>query len=221
MNGSALAVNWASGHVAAILEAWYPGESGGTAVAQALAGDFSPAGRLPVTFYKSVQQLPPFENYSMANRTYRYFNGEPLYRFGYGLSYTTFRYSDPQTSLPSISADGTVKLSALVTNTGAMGSDEVVQLYLTHQGIPGAPLRELHGFQRIHLLRGQSRRVTFSLRDRDLSVVDADGQRRIRSGLIQAWIGNGQPATHATSTMPASVGVTMHFNITSEELLPE
>ncbi|HUZ04517.1 MAG TPA: glycoside hydrolase family 3 C-terminal domain-containing protein, partial [Acidobacteriaceae bacterium] len=221
MNGSALAVNWASEHVAAILEAWYPGEAGGTAVAEALAGDFSPAGRLPITFYKSVQQLPPFDNYSMADRTYRYFSGDPLYPFGYGLSYTKFRYSDPQTSSSSIPATGTVTLSALVTNTGAMDGDEVVQLYLTHNGIKEAPLQELRGFQRIHLLRGQSRRVAFTLRDRDLSLVDTDGQRRIRSGTVKAWIGGGHPATHATSATTPSAGVNTRFDITSEKILPK
>ena len=98
MNGSALAVNWANQHVPAILEAWYPGEAGGTAVAEALAGDFSPAGRLPVTFYKDLEQLPPFEDYSMAKRTYRYFSGDSLYPFGYGLSYTQFEYDKPSVS---------------------------------------------------------------------------------------------------------------------------
>jgi beta-glucosidase len=218
-NGSALAVNWANDHVPAILEAWYPGEAGGTAVAEALAGDFSPSGRLPITFYKSIEQLRAFEDYSMANRTYRYFSGEPLYPFGYGLSYTTFQYSDANTSADSITADGTVTISAKVTNQGAMDGDEVVQLYLKHEGVAGAALRELRGFQRIHLLRGQSQVVTFNLRDRDLSVVDTDGQRRIASGTVKAWIGAGQPS--ASASKPGTPGVSTQFAIASEKALPD
>jgi beta-glucosidase len=218
-NGSALAVNWANDHVPAILEAWYPGEAGGTAVAEALAGDFSPAGRLPITFYKSVDQLPAFEDYSMASRTYRYFNGDPLYPFGYGLSYTSFQYSSPRVSNESIAADGDVTISADVTNRGAMDGDEVVQLYLTHQGVPGTALKELRGFQRIHLSRGQTKAVTFSLRDRDLSIVDTDGNRRIANGAIKAWIGGGQPA--GASNKIVSNGVSTQFSITSEKTLPD
>ena len=218
-SGSALAVNWANEHVPAILEAWYPGETGGTAVAEALSGDFSPAGRLPVTFYKSLEQLPAFEDYSMAKRTYRYFSGEPLYPFGYGLSYTTFQYSDPKVSSQSITADGTLTVSAKVTNRGAMGGDEVVQLYLTHEGVAGAARRELRGFQRIHLARGQSKIVTFSLRDRDLSVVDPKGKRRIVGGTVKAWIGGGQPFAATSKFVTAGVGT--QFGITSEKTLPD
>ncbi|HEY2119793.1 MAG TPA: glycoside hydrolase family 3 C-terminal domain-containing protein [Candidatus Acidoferrum sp.] len=219
MNGSALSVNWANEHVSAILEAWYPGEAGGTAVAEALAGDFSPAGRLPITFYKSIEQLPPFEDYSMANRTYRYFKGEPLFPFGYGLSYTKFRYSNPRVSSESIPADGSLTVSAEVTNSGAMDSDEVVQLYLTHENVDGAALKELHGFQRIHLVHGQRKTVTFSLRDRDLSVVDSEGKRHIVNAEIKAWIGGGQPA--ATTEKFANDGVSAKFKITSEATLPD
>jgi len=216
MNGSALAVNWASQHVAAILEAWYPGEAGGTAVAESLAGDFSPAGRLPVTFYKSLEQLPAFEDYSMARRTYRYFNSEPLYSFGYGLSYTQFEYRQPRVSRESMSADDSVTVSADVVNGGAMASDEVVQLYLTHTGLAGAPLRELRGFKRIHLAPGQSKNVAFTLRDRDLSVVDADGKRQITTGQVRAWIGGGQPSGKTTKV----AGVSAAFEITSAKVLP-
>jgi beta-glucosidase len=217
-NGSALAVNWANDHVPAILEAWYPGEAGGTAVAEALAGDFSPAGRLPLTFYKSVDQLPPFEDYSMANRTYRYFSGDPLYPFGYGLSYTTFQYTNPQVSSESVPADGDVRISANVTNRGAVDGDEVVQLYLTHEGVAGTALKQLRGFQRIHLARGQSKVVTFSLRDRDLSIVNTDGKRLIVTGTIKAWIGGGQPNG---PNKPVSDGVSTQFKISSERTLPE
>jgi beta-glucosidase len=216
MNGSALAVNWANHHVPAILEAWYPGEAGGAAVAEALAGDFSPAGRLPVTYYKSLEQLPPFEDYSMARRTYRYFSGDPLFPFGYGLSYTQFEYGKPNVSSEAISADDSVTVSADVINRGAMASDEVVQLYLTHTGVAGAALRELHGFKRVHLAPGQRETVNFTLRDRDLSVVDADGKRQISAGKVQVWIGGGQPS----SGVNAAAGVGAAFSITSAKVLP-
>lgn len=219
MNGSALGVNWADGKLPAILEAWYPGEEGGTAVASALAGDFSPAGRLPVTFYKSAAQLPSFEDYSMAGRTYRYFKGEPLYPFGYGLSYTSFEYGKPQIENANIPADRTLKVSVDVTNSGVVAGDEVVQLYLTHPGVAGAPLRALQGFQRIHLAKGEKRTVTFTLRDRELSIVDEAGKRRIVPGAVDVWIGGGQPVSRAGLAQPS--GVAAQFNITSGATLPD
>jgi len=215
LNGSALAVNWADENVPAILEAWYPGGEGGTAVAEALAGDFSPAGRLPVTFYKSVDQLPPFEDYAMAGRTYRYFQGEPLYPFGYGLSYTSFAYSKPKVNHRKITADDSVTLSVEVENTGPFASDEVVQLYLTHPGVAGAPIRALCGFQRLHFNRGEKRTVSFTLSGRDLSIVDEAGKRRIVPGKVEAWIGGGQPGSR-----PGPSGVSAAFSITSESVLP-
>jgi beta-glucosidase len=184
---------------------------------EALAGDFNPAGRLPVTFHLGIEQLPPFEDYSMANRSYRYFSGEPLYPFGYGLSHTTFHCGDPKLSGKSVTADGSLKISAQVTNRGAMDGEEVVQLYLTHQGMPGASLRELHGFRRIHLARGQSKTVTFQLSGRDLSIVDSDGKRRIVKRLVHAWIGGGQPA--AAQTRLGASGVETSFRIASDETL--
>ena len=220
-NGSALAVNWADSnvHIPVILEAWYPGGQGGTAVAEALAGDFSPAGRLPVTFYKSIEQLPSFDDYSMAKRTYRYFDGEPLYPFGFGLSYTSFAYSQPSVDRASISAADAVTISVEVKNTGSVAGDEVVQLYLTHAGVHGAPLRSLAGFARIHLERGEKRSVKFVLRDRDLSVVDETGKHRIVPGKVEAWIGGGQPI--ATSSLAKPAGAAAQFTITSEATLPD
>ena len=219
LNGSAVAVNWADKNIPAILEAWYPGGQGGTAVAEALAGDFSPAGRLPVTFYQSVDQLPSFDDYSMANRTYRYFRGEPLYPFGYGLSYTSFTYSEPRVDHPSVAADGSVTISAQVQNSGATASDEVVELYLTHRGVSGAPIRALRGFQRIHLNRGQKQRVSFTLSGRDLSIVDEAGKRRIVRGEVETWIGGGQPEVRAG--LPKTAGAAASFKITSEAALPD
>jgi len=219
MNGSALAVNWADEKLPAIIEAWYPGEEGGAAIAEALAGDFSPGGRLPVTFYKSVDQLPAFEDYSMAKRTYRYFDGEPLYPFGYGLSYTSFEYSNPHADSKSVLATREVKVSVDVINCGTMAGDEVVQLYLTHTGVPGAPIRALKGFQRVHLERGQRKPVSFMLSDRDLSVIDEAGKHRIVPGTVQVWVGGGQPV--ARSGMPKPAGASTEFNITSEATLPD
>lgn len=219
MNGSALAVNWADENVPAILEAWYPGEEGGTAVAQAIAGDFSPAGRLPVTFYKSVDQLPAFEEYSMAKRTYRYFDGQPLYPFGYGLSFTSFAYDKARVNHPKLSAKQSATISVDVTNTGAMDGDEVVQLYLTHPDVPGAPLRALKGFQRIHLDRGQKKTASFTLSDRDLSIVDTEGKHRIVPGEVQIWLGGGQPLTR--QSQPETPGAKTQLTITSEATLPD
>ncbi|MGB7280890.1 MAG: glycoside hydrolase family 3 C-terminal domain-containing protein [Candidatus Acidiferrum sp.] len=218
-NGSALAANWANAKIPAILEAWYPGEEGGTAVAEALAGDFSPAGRLPVTFYKSVDQLPPFDDYSMANRTYRYFDGEPLYPFGFGLSYTSFSYDRPRADYAKISAGGSVTISAEVKNTGPVASDEVVELYITHPRVEGAPLRALKGFQRLHFERGEKKTVKFVLRGRDLSIVDESGKHRIVPGEVEAWIGGGQPVTPAN--LPRAAGAETHFTITSAATLPD
>jgi beta-glucosidase len=219
LNGSALAVNWADEKLPAILEAWYPGGQGGTAIAEALAGDFSPGGRLPVTFYKSTDQLPPFEDYSMAKRTYRYFDGEPLYPFGFGLSYTSFAYRNLRVDQKTVPANGSGKVSVDVTNTGAMAGDEVVQLYLTHSGVAGAPIRALQGVQRVHLARGATKTVSFSLQDRALSIVDADGKRRIVPGTVNVWIGGGQPVVR--SGLPKTSGAATKFNIASEATLPD
>jgi beta-glucosidase len=218
-NGSALAVNWADQNSPVILEAWYPGGQGGTAVAEALAGDFSPAGRLPITFYKSLDQLPAFEDYSMAKRTYRYLDGQPLYPFGYGLSYTSFTYGKPRVDHAKISAKQQVTLFVDVTNSGSMPGDEVVQLYLTHPGITGAPVRALKGFQRIHLDRGEKKTVSFVLRDRDLSIVDEAGKHRIVPGNVAVWIGGGQPT--ARPGLPKPAGAQTQFTITSEATLPD
>jgi beta-glucosidase len=218
MNGSALAINWADQNVPAILDAWYPGEEGGTAVAEAIAGDFSPAGRLPVTFYKSADQLPPFEDYSMAKRTYRYFAGEPLYPFGYGLSFTSFAYRNVRVDHAEVTAKESAKVSVDVSNTGAMAGDEVVQLYVTHPGTPGAPLRALKGFERVHLDRGETKTVSFTLSDRDLSIVDPEGQRRMVAGPVQLWIGGGQPTTRAGSP---TAGAQTQIAITGEATLPD
>jgi beta-glucosidase len=217
-SGSALSVNWANENVPAILEAWYPGESGGTAVAEILAGDVSPSGRLPVTFYKSVEQLPSFDDYSMSRRTYRYFDGEVLYPFGYGLGFSTFEYSNPQ--IKATDADGgSESISVDVANTGTIAADEIVQVYLTHEGITGAPIRELKGFRRVHLARGEKRSTTFTLNARDLSSVDESGQRLLVPGEVRVWIGGGEPIDNPRLAKPS--GAATSFRITKSETLPD
>jgi len=213
-NGSALAVNWASEHVNAILESWYAGEEGGSAIAETLSGKNNPAGRLPVTFYTGVEQLPPFEDYAMRNRTYRYFTDKPLYPFGYGLSYTTFSYSDLSLPKASIQAGDPLAAEATVTNTGTREGDEVAQLYLTFPNVPGAPLRALRSFKRVHLKPGESRRVTFELKDRDLSMVSEAGEPIVAEGAYTLSIGGRQPNMGAAT-------VTGTFQVMGTKTLPE
>jgi beta-glucosidase len=168
MGGSALAVEWAQAHVPAILMAWYPGQQGGAAVADVIFGDVNPSGRLPVTFYKSVDQLPPFADYSMQGRTYRFFAGEPLYPFGHGLSYTRFEYSNPRVAPATAAPGDTVDVSVDVRNTGTRAGPEVVQLYVraVDSAVP-APIRELRGFSRVRLDPGERRTVSFGVTPSD------------------------------------------------------
>ena len=192
-NGSALAVNWAQAHANAILEAWYPGENGGTAIAETLAGDNNPAGRLPLTFYTSLDQVPPFEDYSMKDRTYRYFTGKPLFPFGYGLSYTSFAYGSLTVPTTPVKAGESVQVQGEVKNTGSVAGDEVVELYLTQPKGYETPIRALAGFTRVHLAPGQSTHVAFMLDPRSLGQVDADGNRTIMPGEYSVYVGGGQP----------------------------
>ncbi|HEV2279959.1 MAG TPA: glycoside hydrolase family 3 C-terminal domain-containing protein, partial [Acidobacteriaceae bacterium] len=198
-NGSALAVNWAAEHANAILEAWYPGEEGGTAIAETLAGDNNPAGRLPLTFYSSLDQVPPFTDYSMKNRTYRYFHGKPLYGFGYGLSYTKFTYSDLK-GPTALKAGDPAKVEVTVTNSGPLAGDDVVELYLTQPRGFQTPLRELAGFQRVHLDPKQSAQVLFTVDPRSLGQVDEQGNRNIVPGQYTVYVGGSQPGEGETQT---------------------
>jgi beta-glucosidase len=214
MNGSALSVNWAKQHASAILEAWYSGEEGGAAVAETLSGRNNPAGRLPVTFYKSVSQLPPFDDYSMKGRSYRYFEGAPLYPFGYGLSYASFAYSGLKVPTSAVTAGSPVAAEVTVTNTGKVGGDEVIQLYLSFPKVPGAPLRALRAFQRVHLESGASQNVSFELKPRDLSMVTEEGEPIVPEGEFTLSIGGGQPHTGAPY-------VAHSFQIKNRVTLPE
>jgi beta-glucosidase len=183
-------------------------------VAQTLSGRNNPAGRLPVTFYKDVSQLPPFEEYAMKARTYRYFTGKPLYPFGYGLSYTKFSYSKLTVPSGAIEAGQPVIVEATVTNTGTRAGDEVAQLYLEFPAVPGAPLRALRGFERVHLEPGASQTVHFELKPRDLSMVTEAGEPIVAEGDYAVSVGGGQPDTGAAA-------VAGSFKISGTLALPE
>jgi beta-glucosidase len=163
-SGSAMAMPWEAEHLPAILQAWYPGEEGGRAVAEVLFGDYNPAGRLPITFYRSTADLPAFTNYSMADRTYRYFTGKPLYAFGHGLSYTRFDYSKPSLAAKKVKADGTLTVTFKVRNSGKVDGDEVAQVYFAHVASPvPQPIEALCAFQRVHVAAGKSMKVSLDI----------------------------------------------------------
>jgi beta-glucosidase len=193
LNGSAVSVNWAREHVPAIVEAWYPGQAGGDALADVLFGDYNPAGRLPVTFYQSAGQLPPFTDYNMKGRTYRFFTGEPLFPFGFGLSYTTFAYQNLK--LPGAVRPGEdVKLTVEVENKGEIAGDEVVQIYVKRvDSATGAPIRSLAAFQRVAMRPREKKTVQIGLSARQLSVVTADGRRMAEPGAFEISAGGKQP----------------------------
>jgi beta-glucosidase len=214
MSGSAVSLNWAAGHVPAIIQAWYPGGEGGQAVAELIAGDFSPAGRLPVTFYKSAADLPPFKDYGMQGRTYKYFKGEPLYPFGHGLSYTHFSYKLAAPAPRTVCAGCAVKVAVDVKNDGSRAGDEVVQVYVARPGFPAAPNRTLVRFMRVALQPGEKRRLTFDLDGKALSTVDAAGKRNVEAGPADVWIGGGQPG-------PQTSGVALKVNVKGRRSLPQ
>jgi beta-glucosidase len=213
-SGSPLAVNWAAKNADAIVESWYGGEEGGTAVADILSGAYNPSGRLPVTFYTSVKQLPAFEDYSMANRTYRYFKGKPLYPFGYGLSYTKYSYSGLKLSSQTVKAGDALGVDVAITNKGKVAGDEVAQLYLSFPKLPGTPLRALRGVQHVTLQPGETKTVHFDLTPRDLSSVTEAGEIKVQPGAYSLAVGGGQPGT------TKAIAVTK-FTIDGEQLLPE
>jgi beta-glucosidase len=219
MNGSALSINWADRHVGAILEAWYPGEEGGTALAEILAGDVSPSGKLPLTFYKSIDQLPAFENYGVQGHTYRYFTGEPLYPFGYGLSYSTFAFTRLMIQKSVLGASDDLVATVDVTNTGKVAGDEVVEVYVSHPAVEGAPLRSLAAIQRVKLMPGETKPVPLRISNRDLSTVGPDGTRRIVPGELRLWIGDGQPG--ARSPPRSAAGIAGSVIVQGEAVLPK
>jgi beta-glucosidase len=213
MNGSALAVTWAQQNADAILEAWYPGDGGSQAIAETLAGTNNPSGRLPITFYAGLDQLPAFEDYAMANRTYRYFKGKPLYGFGYGLSYTTFAYSNLKLSTTNLHAGDTLTVEADVKNTGKQAGEEVAELYLTPPHTDVSPNLALDGFTRVRLAPGETRHITLTLDPRTLSQVDDKGVRAVTPGNYRIILGGAQP-TETTNSQTAT------FNIEGTTELP-
>jgi beta-glucosidase len=199
MNGSAINLAWAKDNAAAILEAWYPGQSGGLAVANVLTGRSNPSGRLPLTFYRSLDDLPKFDDYTMAGRTYRYFTGMPVYPFGYGLSFTNFSYAPLKLRPTDGGAEQGLRVTTEVRNTGAVAGDEVAQLYLNFPDQPGVPRVALRGYQRVSLKPGEARTISFDLSPRDLSSVAPDGTRHVAVGQYRVSVGSGQPDTGVPS----------------------
>ena len=217
MNGSALSVNWAQAHLPAIVEAWYPGEEGGTALADVLFGDYNPSGRLPVTFYTGTDQLPPFRDYAMKGRTYRYFTGKPLYPFGYGLSYTRFSYGNLQ--LPkSVGAGQPVHGTVAVENVGDRAGDDVVELYLrpdpkgkAREIAPGQPMPRLvlADFTRLTLAPHRRTVVHFTLTPEQMRLVNADGARILQPHTWQVFVGSSQPDLAASQNNAVSGTLTV------------
>jgi beta-glucosidase len=200
LNGSAVSINWEDQHLPAIIEAWYPGQAGGTAIADVLFGDYNPAGRLPVTFYTSVRDLPDFGDYAMAGRTYRYYKGHVLYPFGFGLSYTTFHYDNLQVTPPAQPGDS-LSVTVRVTNTGAAEGDEVAETYVSalDARVP-VPIRSLRGFRRIHLQPGQSATIHFTLAPDAFTIIDDQMQRVPLAGIYSITVGGGQPGSPRPAT---------------------
>jgi beta-glucosidase len=199
LNGSALAIPWAAGHVPAIVEAWYPGQAGGDALADVLFGDYNPGGRLPITFYQSTNDLPPFEEYAMEGRTYRYFQGEPLFAFGHGLSYTTFELDNLRLEPDRVPVGAEVTLHVDVTNSGTLAGDEVVQVYIRHpEATVPRPLKELKGFKRISLQPGERKMVTFVLHTHQLGYYDQAMRYAVHPGTVEVLVG------HASDHLPLS-----------------
>jgi beta-glucosidase len=213
-SGSAVALNWAEKNADAVLAQWYPGEVGGEALASIVAGDVSPSGRLPVTFYRSSEDLPSFTDYSMKNRTYRYYTGAVLYPFGFGLSYTKFLYSQPTLSTRTLQAGDTLTATFQVKNEGVRDADEVVEAYLKQPQFKLSPKLALAGFTRVHLAAGEARAVTLTLTPRQLSQVDAEGNRAVQPGEYTLYLGGGQPDTTAPST-------SIRFQVKGTQTLPQ
>jgi beta-glucosidase len=206
--GGALAVQWAKEHADALLDAWYPGEEGGDAIAETLKGKNNPAGRLPVTFYASTSDLPAFTDYSMKNRTYRYYRGDVLYPFGYGLSYSRFSFGAPQVNAKTITAGAPAVVTTMVRNTSARDGDEVAELYIKPPQTAVSPAVELEGFKRVHLRAGEATRVQFTLSPRQLSEVDEKGNRAVTAGDYKIYVSGGQPEA-GTPAATVSISGTM------------
>lgn len=216
LSGSALAVSWADEKVPAIIQAWYPGGEGGKAVASLIFGEYSPSGRLPVTFYRTSEELPDFRDYAMKNRTYRYMENEALYPFGFGLSYTTFSYSNVKISKASIHVGEELECSVVVKNTGSMPSFEVVQLYLTDmEASLTIPRWQLAGFRSVYLNCGEEKVIRFTLTGRHMSIIDEEGRRIIEPGKFKIYIGGSQPDQRSMALKGSEV-LSLEFSVQGE-----
>ena len=213
MNGSALAVNWSAQHANAILEAWYPGARGGQAIVDTLLGKNNPAGRLPITFYRSTNDLPPFTDYSMADRTYRYFHGATLYGFGYGLCYSQFKFDKLHVSTEKLKAGDPLTVSVDVTNTSKVDGDEVAELYLTYPKTKTSPIHALAGFSRVHVVAGATIPVQIKVYPRQWSQVLDNGNRVILPGSYTLFVGGSQPGADAN-------GVSTTVKVAGKKILP-
>ena len=214
LNGGPLAINWADRHCAAILETWYPGQEGGTAIAEVLFGDHNPSGRLPVTFYRSVHDLPPFDDYSMQDRTYRYFSGQILYPFGYGLSYTQFEYSTLSIGPLQVTPGEEVTIRVRVQNVGDLAGSEVVQLYLTDvEASVSVPIRSLKCFRKLFLQPGEIQEVIMKVPPNQMSVLDREMVRVVEPGWFQISVGGGQPIPATLDDASTTQVVTGMFEV--------
>ena len=214
LNGSTIDLSWAKENAAAIIEAWYPGQAGGLAIANVISGKVNPAGRLPLTFYRSVADLPPFSDYSMKGRTYRYFSGTPVYPFGFGLSYSSFEYAPLRIEAIGASMEHGLRVTTTVTNTSRRAGEEVAQLYLEPPQFEAAPRMALRGFQRFSLQAGERKMLTLELSPRDLSFVSRDGVREVMTGKYRVSVGSGQPGTGVAAQSAA-------FSISRQVPIPE
>ena len=215
---SPVSINWAQENVPAILQAWYPGEEGGTAIADVLFGDYNPGGRLPVTFVKSLEQVPSFTDYSMKGRTYRYMEEEPLYPFGYGLSFTTFEYSNLKLSQEVIDAGESISVSVDVKNTGQIAGDEAVQLYIKDlEASVDVPIHELRGFKRIKLQPGESATVSFTLTARQMALIDNDGKCILEPGKFKVMVGGRQPDSRSQALAGTQI-LEAEFEVTGQPM---
>jgi beta-glucosidase len=205
LNGSALAINWEDANIPAIVEAWYPGQAAGQAIANVLFGDYNPSGRLPVTFYKSEKDLPAFTDYNITTQTYRYFNGEALYPFGYGLSYTTFEYGNLKINNKT-KAGETVTLTVDIKNTGSLAGDEVAQVYVSVKGVSSkVPLKSLKAFKRIHLNAGETKTVNFELPSSSFAFINDKNESVVLPGQYQLSVGGGQPGVKKQATLISDI----------------
>jgi len=195
LNGSALSINWENQNVPAIIESWYPGQAGGTAIADVIFGDYNPAGRLPVTFYKDINDIPAFNDYNMKGKTYRYFKGTPLYEFGYGLSYTTFKYNNFKTPESITAGADQFTVEVDVENTGGIQGEEVIQLYIKN---PNAdefnPHKTLIAFDRLSFGPNEKKTLTFKIDKEQLSTINPDGEKVIEPGQFLISVGGSQPS---------------------------